>query len=120
MKLIDQQKRINLFSRFLIRSELRNRKRGKPGFNQEWREHRCGTPACVGGYLDTYPPYLRWLRAQNLYWPSWRLFTGLDWDKNFYHQAGGGAKRTAFQAANTMRREVGLKPFKSVREALKR
>lgn len=113
-----QKARIDKFSRFLVLKEQANRRGKKPGFYQAIVDHPCGTPACIGGYLDTYAPYRTWLRNQHERDADWMSYTGL----NYGHFSGDNPamiRDTALMAANRIRKAVGLKPFAKISDARK-
>jgi hypothetical protein len=106
-------KRIDRFTRWMAAKEAANVKAGKPGYDQWIVEHRCGTPACMGGYLLTYPPYRRWEVKNHENDANWSEYLGVSYDEVFSSIGCRISKdrrspRSGLEAANYVRRLAKL------------
>jgi hypothetical protein len=103
-------KRIDAFTRWMVKREAKNRARGKPGYDQYSVEHSCGTPACMGGYLGTYPPFRRWNAAVRI-WEDYlevKYFDVFDSVNGCRIGPSQRAPKTALEAANFVRKLAKL------------
>lgn len=102
-------KRVDAFTRWMLKKEAKNRARKLPGFDQNVTNHACGTPACTGGYLSEYPPYRRLVRGCG--WAGYFISGGSHWSELYYRVFDGRLTekiRTALQAVNNLRKLAGL------------
>jgi hypothetical protein len=113
------KRRIDSFTRWLLRAEAKNRKAGKPGYKQKEVVYSCGTPACMGGYLDAYirtrlrKPSLTGRWSHSIGFSSDDPVTGPSWSGGKHNGGVFGSRgcdgaKTALQAVNYLRNLVGL------------
>lgn len=100
-------KRVDAFTRWMLKKEAKLRARGKPGLNMEQFSHPCNTPACVLGYAHTYPPLRRSGACRFI-----DYFCNGQRSDELYETAFSPALasklRTALQAVNNLRKLAGL------------
>lgn len=111
------QEFVDGFTRWMVVRAAENEAAGLP-YDQKLDNHPCGTPACIGGYLNAYPPAVE--RRIN-FWVGRSIglriggrksgagvFANVVWGELFGVDL---PFKTPLEAANNMRRLAGLEPL---------